>query len=385
MNRSSPMFSQKMESRSISHLSALESLRGLAILLVVSFHYLGILEKVLSIKIRSNFLLKFIAAGNTGVSLFFVLSGFLLTRSFISYLRRLGPKVNIWEYYQSRILRIIPAYYFMIGIAAIFTKQPLLLKSFYFVFIGFEAHPFSFPWWSLITEVQFYLILPWLMLLFQFRFGKWFFSFILFCWITFHVWSFNHRDWIDSSVLNNSVLDRGSAFLIGALSSLFFLSKSFDSLKNRSREIWAIFGLAIVSLGILMVWVGSQDGWQIGKLVPFYHDVEAVLWGCILIVTLAEVHKYVPLLIQRILGHFAKISYSLYLIHMPVQFYILYPLMAYPDISLGLILFRLTASALLMWVLALGCYYFIEQPFLQLKIKKKIKSQLQIVSKASDH
>ena len=63
-----------------AYLPALETLRGIAILLVVLFHYHGILGGPRSPD--TSLALRVIAAGNTGVTLFFVLSGFLLARPF---------------------------------------------------------------------------------------------------------------------------------------------------------------------------------------------------------------------------------------------------------------------------------------------------------------
>ena len=61
-----------------THYPELESLRGAAILLVFFFHLDGLVTEGSSPDV--SLLSGFVRAGHTGVSLFFVLSGFLLSR-----------------------------------------------------------------------------------------------------------------------------------------------------------------------------------------------------------------------------------------------------------------------------------------------------------------
>lgn len=101
------------------HFPVLDSLRGLVILLVVVFHYFGILNgsaSDLGLATTAPLWLRWAASGNTGVTLFFVLSGFLLTSPFV-YARRLGYVVNRANFYKARALRILPMYYCAVLVA----------------------------------------------------------------------------------------------------------------------------------------------------------------------------------------------------------------------------------------------------------------------------
>jgi len=70
-------FNFKSGLRGDQYLIELECLRGVAILLVFFFHAYGIsLGKLVG---TGNIFLSYIISGNTGVTLFFVLSGFLLS------------------------------------------------------------------------------------------------------------------------------------------------------------------------------------------------------------------------------------------------------------------------------------------------------------------
>ena len=76
-----------------SHLPALDAVRGIAACLVVFAHILGPLK-----------------LGATGVLIFFVLSGFLITWSPLRELERTG-EISIHNFYVRRTLRIFPAFY----------------------------------------------------------------------------------------------------------------------------------------------------------------------------------------------------------------------------------------------------------------------------------
>src|SRR5919201_5629123 len=73
------------------HIPALDGLRGIAVLLVVSWHALRAPH-----------------AGALGVDLFFVLSGFLITSLLISEWRRSGS-ISLRAFYRRRALRLLPA------------------------------------------------------------------------------------------------------------------------------------------------------------------------------------------------------------------------------------------------------------------------------------
>lgn len=83
---------------------SLDVMRGLAALGVVAFHFAA-LAKILGYSIP------FWRAGETGVQLFFVLSGYLITRSVLS--ASYTPR----SYVVNRVFRILPAYYFAIVLA----------------------------------------------------------------------------------------------------------------------------------------------------------------------------------------------------------------------------------------------------------------------------
>ena len=143
-----------------AYLHEVECLRGLAILLVFAYHAWGI--SFGEGDASTPFLLVFFAAGQTGVTLFFVLSGFLLSLPWVRWAeKKTEAQPNIRAYYTARVLRILPLYFMWVLLAAVLTGEWATAgKAATFQFIGFDMFPYGVVWWTLTTEVQFYLLLP---------------------------------------------------------------------------------------------------------------------------------------------------------------------------------------------------------------------------------
>lgn len=153
-------------------IAALDGVRACAILLVIIFHINWIDGNYTRLwDWHSNPLASSLAiAGGTGVTLFFVLSGFLL---FVPYAKALlfagrWPLARI--FYLRRGLRIIPGYYLSLVVLILLTA-PRYLQGAHLpetaLFLSFlmDSTPQTFraingPYWTLATEWQFYMLLP---------------------------------------------------------------------------------------------------------------------------------------------------------------------------------------------------------------------------------
>ncbi|GAA4800165.1 acyltransferase [Olivibacter ginsenosidimutans] len=142
------------------HLSGLDHLRALAIILVFLCHYRAY-EMPTWVDTVGRF-------GWVGVDLFFVLSGFLIGEQLLRQVQSVG-QINFKRFYISRTFRILPAYFFMVflyfafpflrereGIAP-FWQFATFTQNFDLDF-GDEG-AFSHAW-SLSIEEQFYWLLP---------------------------------------------------------------------------------------------------------------------------------------------------------------------------------------------------------------------------------
>ena len=149
-----------------AHLPVLDGVRGLAILLVVLFHStfiprIDFLDKIWHV---------FAFTGWVGVDLFFVLSGFLITRILVS---EKGSESYFLNFYARRFLRIVPLYYlFLFGIFYVL-REPVQFGFTYWTFLsnilvsrlGYFPSPSLDMAWSLAVEEQFYLVWPFIILL----------------------------------------------------------------------------------------------------------------------------------------------------------------------------------------------------------------------------
>ena len=119
--------------------------------------------------------------GWTGVLLFFVLSGFLITDILLRMKETLAPQAFFIKFYGRRFLRIFPLYYFylflMLGVTALlfalkyrenymllyqeqFPYGLLYIYNFFHAGSQFVESRFLTHFWSLSVEEQFYIVWP---------------------------------------------------------------------------------------------------------------------------------------------------------------------------------------------------------------------------------
>ena len=160
-------FAQQLnDHKSMGTIAALDGVRALAFLLVFELHinHSGVWTDG-----NNAFISAFFSLGGTGVTLFFVLSGFLL---FLPYIQALlfekdWPMSKV--YYIRRILRIFPGYFFSLFILVMFTKPYFIQPHNWSQLVPFLTFTMAYhnssglingPYWTLAIEFQYYLILP---------------------------------------------------------------------------------------------------------------------------------------------------------------------------------------------------------------------------------
>ncbi len=137
-----------------------DSLRGLAALAIVLTH--------VGLGSGANYNAAYgalLARLDVGVTLFFVLSGFLLYRPFVAARIEDRPAPRLRDYARRRVLRIVPAYWLALTVLAIWPG--LTFTGPRWVYYGFLQN-YDFLWvlggigqaWSLAVEASFYVLLP---------------------------------------------------------------------------------------------------------------------------------------------------------------------------------------------------------------------------------
>jgi peptidoglycan/LPS O-acetylase OafA/YrhL len=132
----------------------LDGLRACAALMVMVFHFSQAFHGPPALIL-----------GQTGVDLFFALSGFLITTILLQSPH--GDRHELRNFYIRRTLRIFPLYYMALGLFCILFGG---VSSWYWVYLQNIAVALHWPqsgpshFWSLAVEEQFYLVWPFLIL-----------------------------------------------------------------------------------------------------------------------------------------------------------------------------------------------------------------------------
>jgi peptidoglycan/LPS O-acetylase OafA/YrhL len=311
--------------RGITHIPAIDGLRAVAVIAVMLYH-LGF---------------SWIPGGFLGVDLFFVISGYVITRLLLDSIQRSGG-LDLRAFYKARVRRLLPPLLFMIFGTAIFvgvwapeTSRRLVTDAPFSIFGGmnwwlvfretdyFEAigrPPLLQHTWSLAVEAQFYLIWPLVLLLILKWFGK--------------------------------KRIPGAALTIAAISgiTLFIVSLSLDA-ANSTRVSHIYFGTDTHSIGLFLgaalavSWIPQNLKSEVSQRAQDFVDGIGVigfigilgafllinendatlyriafplagLFGCAILTSIVHpASRFAPLLRNRVLVWIGERSYAIYLWH----------------------------------------------------------------------
>lgn len=256
-----------------------------------------------------------------GVTLFFVISGFLITYLLLNEQSHTGT-VSIKKFYIRRILRIWPLYFVYLTVALLITHEPVGKSLWFYLFFGanipFVVGTALWPvvhYWSLGVEEQFYLLWPWIVKKIHLdkegRYKKLALltASIMVAWIACKLICWTPGD---KSVLYRFFsVTRFDCLMLGALGALLYHRRSGWFLRFAQNR-W------VAAMAVLLL-VFSQ--WQ--RLVPAVLQPQAVaLVSLVAIVGQLSERKPLINLENRIMDEIGKISYGIYVIH-PLLIYLL--------------------------------------------------------------
>lgn len=332
---------------SLTYRRDIDGLRAIAVLAVVLFH----LDPAL------------LPGGFSGVDIFFVISGFLIT-SIVSR-STLNNTFSVLEFYKRRILRLYPALLSMLFVTAVvawftFYEDELALYAEHAVaglwyFMNFqlrsEAGYFDtsadfkplLHLWSLSIEEQFYLFFPLLLLLFRSKRA--------------------HRS-ISIAVLLLSATTNAYMHITEVSPPFFFSPARFWQIAAGSllatsnlnvRELPIPRGL-LTYLGLAMILVAIIFSPQ-SDLNPSAWALLPVIGTFLLIATGAEDAPILKtVLSSRLMVGIGLISYPLYLWHWPILSVLKITMPTHRPFALDV------AGVLLAFILAAATYLFLEKP-----------------------
>lgn len=365
----------------MSYNRTLDGLRGIAILLVLLFHFQFIL-----------------GLGWIGVQLFFVLSGYLITSILLS------GKENTLSYYLKRFywrrtLRIFPlyfAYLFLVSLAFLIARKPEdfpemfpFLATYTFNFFPLAA-TYSFQdyffthFWSLSVEEQFYLIWPFVIFFCSRKQLQTLLIVIIFLApvVRFVLADILLNRGYDAQYTGEIVyrftLSQLDGFAFGALIPVF----SFQRSQIRTGRLMLVVAGLLAALGLLNLYQLQADGqsvtlsslgYHIGGLINYQHVWSYTLFNCLFFLAILHIVRPTPakksltdlIIGNSVLVYFGKISYGLYVYHWIIW-------MAFGKFAgnlvetqaLGFLAYLATCT-----IVASASFFFFERPILGFKDK----------------
>ncbi len=252
--------------------SELEGLRFLAIVPVVIQHFVERWHRNIdqnSLSESQHLVVNYFLGGSSGVYLFYIISGFILTLPFALRVKdnKPHPLGNLKQYFARRLTRLEPPYIvvmiFMAYAAWLLGKMEFgQILAYFFTGITYttnlvfhhfnELNPVI---WSLEVEIQFYLLAPFL------------------AWTIFHIKSYRNRNIVvigaivlaiflqditdisnGENFLRYTILGQIHYFLLGILMVNMYLNKKLEP-SGKYRQFWNIAATLAVFVMVGYYWV----------------------------------------------------------------------------------------------------------------------------------
>lgn len=316
-----------MDNSNSTHIRSLDGVRGLAIVMVLVHHLFTIsypetmVDRITAFAVRPMWI---------GVDLFFVLSGFLISRILIKQVKQPNFFKN---FYARRSLRIFPLYFSSLVIFLIFipllpfnfvaaygqisTADKLSLFGYLINYRIIEGQSLGHlvHFWSLCVEEHFYLFWPLVVWLCKGRYLYAAMTGIIAVQLT-KIMAIN-MDW-PATWYYHATHSRIDALLVGAVTGVIFN----EILKPTLRQECIVWILMIVSFATFFYsgYRWNVRGHGIGSL--FAMLPLSIMWSCFLLLILWQ---RLPLNVSKLFEHpvavtAGKYSYGLYVFHWPILY-----------------------------------------------------------------
>jgi len=345
----------------LSHILELDGVRGIAVLLVLVAH--------LTMIPRGHPLFNYLALGTTGVQLFFVLSGFLITR--ILLVSKDEPEY-FKRFYLRRALRIFPLYYAVL-IAYFWVIAPLTGAAtthqawywFYLMNYVTSGPPRLDHFWTLAIEEQFYLVWPLIVLVVK---RKWLAPLCLSlagCVMLARFTLYGH--------VSNTTISEATLFSLDPLAIGAAIAATWSI--SAQRENMGRFGLIALATGLTLfvaaVILGNGNTHsRVPIMIRMGNAGVALIYGGWIMRILA--HSSDEGFVSRFLRapamtNIGKYSYAIYVLHYPLAKLTISSSLKITNSLVLASLLSLVAGFCLSYALAALSWRFLEQPCLRLK------------------
>jgi peptidoglycan/LPS O-acetylase OafA/YrhL len=311
--------------RGIQYIPAIDGLRAIAVIAVMLYH-LGI---------------PWIPGGFLGVDLFFVISGYVITRLLLDSIQERGG-LDLRDFYMARIRRLLPPLVFMIVVTSIIvglwapdTSKKFLSDAPFSLFGGmnwwlvfnnqdyFESSgrpPLLQHTWSLAVEAQFYLLWPLILLLVLKYLGKRVIpaaalTIAAISGITLMLVSFQ-IDAASSSKVSHVYFGTDThsiGLFLGAALAVSWIPQNFNLQVTRRAQDF-IDGIGVFGfIGILATFALIDESKPTLYRIAF--PLAGIFGTAILISIVHPASRFAPLLRNKVLLWIGERSYAIYLWH----------------------------------------------------------------------
>jgi peptidoglycan/LPS O-acetylase OafA/YrhL len=312
----------------------LDGIRGMAVTLVILYHYFSAVPQETSAGVLTYFQACF-RIGWSGVDLFFVLSGFLIGGILLD---AKGSPRYFRTFYIRRFHRILPIYYLWIGIYFLmaftsFQHLPTPLKivplqwtlvPIFILFVqnlvtkqlpGFSSRWFG-PLWSLAVEEQFYLLMPCLV---RFLSRRWLVALLcltILCApvarVAAYYWSPTHTAQAVATPC------RADALAMGVLLALAWRDELWRGrIHNHRKLFWTLLLGLLIGVLYFAIWNSSQYALMTSALG--YSCLDAFFTGILLLALIVPGGYWAAFCQWPIWGNIGRVSYCMYVIHLAVN------------------------------------------------------------------
>lgn len=309
--------------KTLKHQKSIDFIRAAAVFIVVARHFLPDYQLNQPIGMIQHL---FQPTGAFAVIVFFVLSGFLITTILLNDKEKCEDRLLVVRnFLVRRILRIFPAYilllFILLAIGFPFLKGELpyqfTFTSNYFFFN--KATPtHTVHTWSLAVEEQFYLVWPWLIIFSS----SFFHPFIFFgCTVISLIssWYFGCPEDYSCGLFRNILTTTNLvAFAVGGMYANLIRNE-----KGR-RKVAVIIRFCFLAVVPLFLY------WALYPLFSLENRFEFLRVTAYSILAICIIHNIMGMkngafksrvVENKFIGLTGRISYGIYLFHLPVQFY----------------------------------------------------------------
>jgi peptidoglycan/LPS O-acetylase OafA/YrhL len=354
-----------MQSLNLQYNPRIDQLRWLAATIVFLFHFHLEYRVLGGAPLASNWA-ALITEGHTGVGLFFTLSGFLFMQI------ALAQKTIVYrDFVRNRVLRIFPLFLTIFLVATSIGRDNFQPQDLLYLFATNLGHAptsgtvVTGAAWTISLEFLFYLVFPFLAR-FALERGKRYVLQLLVLMAFFKLAAYTVND--NSTLMYFcTFVGRFDQFLIGMLAAMLY--QQYQPTLQRHAP-WLL-----VAAAALVVW----DTATMHRLAPFGATPKSSFWifwsmaesagWAFFILAWVGFRPRLPDVVERVLCHGGKVSFSFYLLHMGLLHLLAQRVGLVHPTGRGWLdaALMVAVSYGATWTLATLSYNSIEEPFLRMR------------------